>query len=259
MAILISRSTFPNRKRIRGRSRQHAAWRRAGIQSVCLPPKRGLCGTVNHPARQNHRIIPITLDGKPWFFQYSPYVYYNEHCIVLECRAYANENRRRNFSQAARFREAISALFSWIQRRSSHCGGSILTHDHFQGGHYKFAMESAPIETPFLFSGYEEIEAGIVKWPMSVLRLRGTDEARLVELADRILQAWRAYTDEQAFVFAETEGTPHNTITPIARMSDGKLELDLCCATISPRMNIRWGISSACRAAPHQKGKHRTH
>ena len=106
-------------------------------------------------------------------------------------------------------------------------GGSILTHDHFQGGHYKFAMESAPIETPFLFSGYEEIEAGIVKWPMSVLRLRGTDEARLVELADRILQAWRAYTDEQAFVFAETEGTPHNTITPIARMSDGKLELDL--------------------------------
>lgn len=195
----------------------------------CLlcPQNEGYAGRVNHPARQNHRIIPITLDGKPWFFQYSPYVYYNEHCIVLNAEHTPMKIDAGTFRRLLGFVKQFPHYFLGSNADLPIVGGSILTHDHFQGGHYKFAMESAPIETPFLFSGYEELEAGIVKWPMSVLRLRGTDEARLVELADRILQSWRAYTDEQAFVFAETEGTPHNTITPIARMSGGKLELDL--------------------------------
>ena len=156
----------------------------------CLlcPENEGYAGRANHPARENHRIIPITINDSPWGMQYSPYVYYNEHCIV---------------------------------------GGSILSHDHFQGGHYTFAMAKAEIEKYVTIPGYEDVEAGIVKWPLSVLRIRHKDEKRLIDLATHVLEVWRGYTDEAAFIFAETDGEPHNTITPIARKKGDMYELDL--------------------------------
>ncbi len=187
----------------------------------------GYAGRVNHPARQNHRIIPITINDSPWFLQYSPYVYYNEHCICLNSEHIPMKIDRACFAKLLSFVQQFPHYFVGSNADLPIVGGSILAHDHFQGGHYTFAMERAPIEAPFTFPGFEDVDAGIVKWPMSVVRIASVNTERLIELADRILLAWRGYTDEGAFIFAETDGEPHNTITPIARMRDGKYELDL--------------------------------
>jgi len=187
----------------------------------------GYMGRLNHPARQNHRIIPITLDNEDFFLQYSPYVYYNEHCIVFNSEHIPMAINRGAFQKLLDFTELFPHYFVGSNADLPIVGGSILTHEHFQGGNYEFAMAKAPVETPVKFSGFEKIEAGIVKWPMSVIRLSCENKDEIVELSDRILSAWRGYSDEEAFIFAETDGTPHNTITPIARMRNGKFEMDL--------------------------------
>ena len=187
----------------------------------------GYAGRVNHPARQNHRIIPITIAGKPWYFQYSPYVYYNEHCICLNREHTPMKIDRDCFAKLLDFVRQFPHYFVGSNADLPIVGGSILAHDHFQGGRYTFAMERAEIEAPFTFPGYEDVKAGIVKWPMSVVRISCADSERLVSLADRMLCKWRGYTDESACIYAETEGVPHNTITPIARMRGGVPELDL--------------------------------
>ena len=187
----------------------------------------GYAGRVNHPARQNHRMIPITLDGEAWYLQYSPYVYYNEHCIVLNSKHTPMRIDRSCFCKLLDFVRQFPHYFVGSNADLPIVGGSILTHDHFQGGRYTFPMETAPIERELVFEGYDDIKAGIVKWPLSTIRLVSTSTDRLVDLADSILTAWRGYTDEEAFIFAETNGEPHNTITPIAKMRNGKYELDL--------------------------------
>ena len=187
----------------------------------------GYAGRVNHPARANHRIVPITINGSPWFLQYSPYVYYNEHCICLNSEHVPMKIDRACFAKLLDFVGQFPHYFVGSNADLPIVGGSILAHDHFQGGHYTFAMEKAPVETPFTFPGYEDVKAGIVKWPMSVVRLTTADPERLIDLADKILHSWRGYTDEAAFIFAETDGEPHNTITPIARRRGSDYELDL--------------------------------
>ena len=187
----------------------------------------GYAGRVNHPARQNHRIIPVTIDERAWFLQYSPYVYYNEHCIVFNGEHTPMRIDRSTFRKQLDFIRQFPHYFVGSNADLPIVGGSILSHDHFQGGRYTFAMERAPVEQAVSFPGFDDVEAGIVKWPMSVLRLRCADDTRLVDLADRILTAWRRYTDEAALILAETDGEPHNTITPIARMREGQYELDL--------------------------------
>ncbi len=187
----------------------------------------GYAGRVNHPARQNHRIIPITINQSDWYFQYSPYVYYNEHCIVFNAQHTPMKIERAAFGKLLDFVEQFPHYFVGSNADLPIVGGSILSHDHFQGGHYEFAMAKAPIEQEISFAGYEDVSAGIVKWPMSVIRIRADKKERLTDLADKILSAWRGYTDEAAFVFAETDDEPHNTITPIARRRDGQYELDL--------------------------------
>ncbi len=187
----------------------------------------GYAGRVNHPARQNHRIVPITINGSPWFLQYSPYVYYNEHCICLNAEHTPMKIDRACFGKLLDFVGQFPHYFVGSNADLPIVGGSILAHDHFQGGHYTFAMERAPVETPFPFPGFEDVEAGIVKWPMSVVRIASQDPSRLIDLADKMLTAWRGYTDEAAVILAETGGEPHSTITPIARKRDGKFELDL--------------------------------
>ena len=187
----------------------------------------GYMGRVNHPARQNHRILPITINHEDWFFQYSPYVYYNEHCIVFNGKHVPMKIDRATFRKQLDFIRQFPHYFVGSNADLPIVGGSILSHDHFQGGRYTFAMEKAPVEQAVSFPGFDDVEAGIVKWPMSVIRLRCADDNRLVDLAEKILRSWRGYTDEAAFIFAETEGEPHNTITPIARMRDGQYELDL--------------------------------
>ena len=187
----------------------------------------GYAGRVNHPARQNHRIVPITINGSPWFLQYSPYVYYNEHCICLNSQHVPMKIDRACFGKLLDFVGQFPHYFVGSNADLPIVGGSILAHDHFQGGRYTFAMEKAPVETPVAFPGFSDVKAGIVKWPMSVVRLTAADPGRLVELADRILTAWRGYTDGAAFIFAQTDGEPHNTITPIARRRGEDFELDL--------------------------------
>jgi len=187
----------------------------------------GYAGRMNHPARANHRILPITVAGADWFFQYSPYVYYNEHCIVFNAEHIPMKIDRSAFEKLLDFVGLFPHYFVGSNADLPIVGGSILSHDHMQGGHYTFAMEKAPVETEITFAGYESVRAGIVRWPMSVIRLNGEDKTTLVDLADKILSAWRGYSDPDAFVFAETDGEPHNTITPIARMRDGRFELDL--------------------------------
>ena len=187
----------------------------------------GYAGRVNHPARQNHRIVPITINGSPWFLQYSPYVYYNEHCICLNREHTPMKIDRACFAKLLDFVGQFPHYFVGSNADLPIVGGSILAHDHFQGGRYTFAMAKAPVETEFTFPGYEDVQAGIVKWPMSVVRLTCADPARLIELADKILLSWRGYTDESAVILAETDGEPHNTITPIARRRREDYELDL--------------------------------
>ncbi len=187
----------------------------------------GYAGRVNYPARQNHRIAPITVCGEDWGFQYSPYVYYNEHCIVFNKKHTPMVIDRGAFDKLLEIVKLLPHYFVGSNADLPIVGGSILAHEHFQGGRYVFPMERAEIETPLVFRGFEDIEAGIVKWAMSVIRIKGKDPARLAELADKILKEWRVYTDEQAFIFAETDGEPHNTITPIARRRGGDFEMDL--------------------------------
>lgn len=187
----------------------------------------GYAGRVNHPARQNHRIIPMVLGGDDFYLQYSPYVYYNEHCIVFNSEHTPMKIDRSAFEKLLDFIELFPHYFVGSNADLPIVGGSILTHEHFQGGNYEFAMAKAPIETQIKFSGFEDVEAGIVKWPMSVIRIASKSKERLVDLADKILTAWRGYTDENSFIYAETDGEKHNTITPIARMRNGKFEFDL--------------------------------
>ncbi len=187
----------------------------------------GYQGRLNAPARQTLRQIPMQMNGEEWFLQYSPYVYYNEHCIALSAKHTPMKIDRSSFTKLLDFISIYPHYFLGSNADLPIVGGSILSHDHMQGGRYTFAMEKAPIEREIFFEGYPDIKAGIVKWPMSVIRLSSDNKERLVDLADKILLAWRGYTDADAFVYAETDGEPHNTITPIARTRDGKAELDL--------------------------------
>ena len=186
----------------------------------------GYAGRLNHPARANHRIIPITIAGSEWYLQYSPYVYYNEHCIVFNGQHVPMKIDQAAFDKLLDFVTAFPHYFVGSNADLPIVGGSILSHEHFQGGHYTFAMEKAPVETPVCFTGFEDVQAGLVKWPMSVIRLDGEDPKRLSQLAEKILNAWRSYSDEKCGIVA-FDGEPHNTITPIARRRGSLYELDL--------------------------------
>jgi len=211
----------------------------------------GYAGRVDHPARDNHRIITLTMNEESFGFQYSPYVYYNEHCIVFNGKHVPMKIDRSTFIKLFDFVKTFPHYFLGSNADLPIVGGSILTHDHFQGGHYEFAMAKAPVEENLSFKGFEDVAAGIVKWPMSVIRLRAKDSDRIVELADRILKAWRGYTDEAAFIFSETEGEPHNTITPIARKRGDEFEMDLVL-----RNNITTEEHPLGVYHPHQKLHH---
>lgn len=211
----------------------------------------GYAGRVNHPARENHRIMPITINDSAWGFQYSPYVYYNEHCIVFNGQHTPMKIEKATFVKLFDFVKLFPHYFLGSNADLPIVGGSILSHDHFQGGHYTFAMEKAPIIENFTVAGFEDVTAGIVKWPLSVIRLQCKDEKRIIELADHILSAWRGYTDEAAFIFAETDGEPHNTITPIARKRGDLFELDLAL-----RNNITTEENPLGVYHPHEKLHH---
>ena len=187
----------------------------------------GYAGRMNHPARQNHRIIPFTVCGEDWRLQYSPYVYYNEHCIVFNAQHVPMKIDKSAFEKLLDFVRVFPHYFVGSNADLPIVGGSILSHEHFQGGHYTFAMETAPVEETVIFKGYEDVQAGIVKWPMSVIRLNGKEPQRIADLADKILSAWRGYSDESVSVIAFSDGQPHNTITPIARRRGENYELDL--------------------------------
>lgn len=187
----------------------------------------GYAGRLNHPARQNHRIIPVTLAGEDWYMQYSPYVYYNEHCISFSKEHIPMRVDRVTLQRALDFVDLLPHYFMGSNAGLPVVGGSILTHNHMQGGRYTFAMERAPIEKELFFDGFVDIKAGIVKWPLSVIRLTGDSKERILALATKILDAWQGYNDEDAFILAETDGVPHNAITPIARRKGKAFELDL--------------------------------
>ena len=187
----------------------------------------GYAGRINHPARQNHRIIPVTIQGDTWGFQYSPYVYYNEHCIVFNGKHIPMKIDHNAFRKLFDFVKQFPHYFVGSNADLPIVGGSILSHDHFQGGNYEFAMAKAPVERNFSIKGFEDVKTGIVKWPMSVIRLSSPDTERIIALADVVLEKWRNYTDEEAFIYAHTQGEPHNTITPIARKRGDDYELDL--------------------------------
>lgn len=193
---------------------------------LCME-NEGYAGRLDHPARQNHRIIPVTIQDKKWGFQYSPYVYYNEHCIVFNSEHIPMKIEHDTFCKLFDFVKQFPHYFVGSNADLPIVGGSILSHDHFQGGHYEFAMAKAPVEKEFTVKGFEDVKAGIVKWPMSVIRISGKETERLIALADKILAAWRDYTDEDAFIYAFSDGEPHNTITPIARKRGEEFELDL--------------------------------
>lgn len=193
---------------------------------LCME-NEGYAGRMNHPARQNHRIIPLEINGTKWGFQYSPYVYYNEHCIVFNGEHVPMKIDRAAFVKLFDFVKQFPHYFLGSNADLPIVGGSILTHDHFQGGRYEFAMERAKIEKSFVIPGFEDVKAGMVHWPLSVIRIQSKDEKRLIDLADHILKKWRSYTDKEAYIFAQTDGESHNTITPIARKRDDFYELDL--------------------------------
>lgn len=202
--------------------------KKSGYPSCLLcRENEGYAGHFSHPARQNHRIIPITLGGENYNLQYSPYVYYNEHCIIFNDKHIPMKIDRDTFVKLLDFVGQFPHYTAGSNADLPIVGGSILSHDHFQGGNYEFPMVRAPYEKEFIVPGYEEVHAGIINWPLSTIRLQAKDADKIVELADHILGKWRAYTDEEAFIYAETDGTPHNTITPIARMRGELFELDL--------------------------------
>lgn len=206
-----------------------AALAKSGNYPKCLLCKEneGYAGNIKHPARNNHRIIPVKINDTDWGFQYSPYVYYNEHCIVFAGTHTPMKIERNTFVKLFDFVKQFPHYFVGSNADLPIVGGSILSHDHFQGGRYTFAMEKAPVEKEVVIKGFEEVKCGIVKWPVSVLRISSKDTDRLIELADHILKSWREYTDEDAFIFANTNGEAHNTITPIARKRGEFFELDL--------------------------------
>lgn len=208
---------------------------------LCME-NEGYAGHFSHPARQNHRIIPITLDGEEYFVQYSPYVYYNEHCIIFNKKHTPMKIDKAVFRKTLGFVQQFPHYTAGSNADLPIVGGSILSHDHFQGGGYVFAMAKAPYEEKFTLEGYEDLTAGIVRWPMSVIRLQGKDIDRIADAADHILSCWRAYTDEDAFIYSETEGVPHNTITPIARMHGDQLELDLVLRNNITTEECPWGL-----------------
>ena len=187
----------------------------------------GYAGRMNHPARANHRIIPLEIRGESWFLQYSPYVYYNEHCILFNSRHVPMKIDRAAFEKLLDFVTTFPHYFVGSNADLPIVGGSILSHEHFQGGHYRFAMEADPVETEVTFCGFENIRAGIVRWPMSVLRLEGPEPTALAALSEKILNHWRSYSDESVGVLAFSDGEPHNTITPIARRSGENYQMDL--------------------------------
>ena len=187
----------------------------------------GYAGRLNYPARQNHRVIPVTINNSDWCLQYSPYVYYNEHCIVFNSQHTPMAINTATFKKLLDFIKQFPHYFLGSNADLPIVGGSILTHDHFQGGNYTFPLAKSPIKVPVTFDGFSDVKAGIVDWPMSVIRISCPDADRLIALADKILTAWRGYTDEKAFVFAQTDGVPHNTITPIARKVGDSFEFDL--------------------------------
>lgn len=194
---------------------------------MLCPENEGYAGRINHPARQNHRIIPLEINAEKWYFQYSPYVYYNEHCILLNSKHIPMVIDINTFRKLFDFVKKFPHYFIGSNADLPIVGGSILSHDHFQGGNYEFAMARAEIERFYKIPGFEDIELGIVKWPMSVIRIRHKNSDRLVQLADHILKKWRNYSDENVFIFAKTNGEPHNTITPIAKNKGDIYELDL--------------------------------
>ena len=194
--------------------------------SLCRE-NEGYAGRYDAPARQNHRVIPLTLNGEPWFFQYSPYVYYNEHCIVLNAKHTPMAITRNTFVRLLDFVTQFPHYFIGSNADLPIVGGSILTHDHFQGGRFDFPMAKSQVETKLSFTGYPDVEGGIVSWPMSVIRLISVNKESLISLSDGILAAWRGYSDESVFLYAETDNEKHNTITPIARFRNGRYELDL--------------------------------
>jgi len=201
----------------------------ANTYPKCLLCKEnsGYRGRINHPGRQNHRVLPLELQGKEWYLQYSPYVYYNEHSIIFSGKHEAMSINRDTFDKLLEFTEEFPHYFCGSNADLPIVGGSILSHDHFQGGRHEFPMETAPVEKKILFKGWEDVEAGIVKWPMSVIRINHSDRKRLVELGDKILNEWKAYSDHLAELHSHTGAEPHNTITPIARRRGEKYELDL--------------------------------
>lgn len=202
----------------------------------------GYAGHISHPARQNHRIIPVKLADRDYYFQYSPYVYYNEHCIVFNKEHTPMKSDKAAFVKLLDFVKQFPHYIVGSNADLPIVGGSILSHDHFQGGSYTFAMAKAPYEYMFQVKGYEDVTSGIVKWPMSVIRLQSKKPERIVELSDYILNAWRNYTDEDAFIFSETDGEPHNTITPIARMNGDLYEMDLVLRNNITTEEKPWGV-----------------
>ena len=200
----------------------------------------GYAGRGNHPARQNHRILPLTLDGSQWYLQYSPYVYYNEHCIALNAEHRPMHIDGVTFRRLLDFVTIFPHYFIGSNADLPIVGGSILSHDHFQGGRYRFAMEEAPVEREVRFADFPAVRAGVVRWPMSVIRLTSADRAQLLALAERILARWRGYSDPAVGVLAETDGVPHNTITPIARRRGADYELDLVlrCNITTPELPL---------------------
>jgi UTP--hexose-1-phosphate uridylyltransferase len=219
------------------------AAKKSGYPSCLLcMENEGYAGTFSHPARQNLRVIPIVLDGEDYFLQYSPYVYYNEHCIILNKEHKPMRIDRAVFQKLLEFVKLFPHYTAGSNADLPVVGGSILSHDHFQGGRYVFAMAKAPYDRTFILKGYEDLNAGIVKWPMSVIRLQGKDIGRIVDAADHILTSWRTYSDESAFIFSETEGIPHNTITPIARMRKDLYELDLVLRNNITTQKSPWGV-----------------
>ncbi|WP_373114657.1 UDP-glucose--hexose-1-phosphate uridylyltransferase [Streptococcus sp. oral taxon 431] len=193
---------------------------------LCME-NEGYHGRVNHPARSNHRIIRFDISGQEWGFQYSPYAYFNEHCIFLDSKHRPMAISRQSFERLLAIVEQFPGYFAGSNADLPIVGGSILTHDHYQGGRHVFPMEVAPLQKSFTFEGFESVKAGIVQWPMSVIRLTSDSKEDLTNLAEKILLAWRQYSDPSVQVLAESNGTPHHTITPIARKRDGQFELDL--------------------------------
>ena len=194
--------------------------------ALCIE-NEGYAGRVNHPARQNHRIIPLTLNNSKWGFQYSPYVYYNEHCIVFNGEHTPMKIEKSTFVKLFDFVKMFPHYFLGSNADLPIVGGSILTHDHFQGGNYTFAMANAPIIKEFSVGDFHDVKCGILKWPISVIRLESENLDSLINLGNHILEVWRNYSDEEYFIFSETDGTPHNTVTLIARIKDGKYQVDI--------------------------------